>query len=123
MNHNDFQNLNFSFLGRKNFIKGDFKLHGDMIINCALEGTINMETKSLLTFDREASFQGTIHCHDLEVFGNISGNISATGSVTVRASAQISGKVQAQSLKVYPGALLNIEGDASPDELQETLKS
>jgi cytoskeletal protein CcmA (bactofilin family) len=121
MNQSDFKQLNFSFLGRENFLKGEFKLHGDMVVNCQLEGTITATGDSKITFDRDSQFDGTIYCHDLEIYGKISGQINATGSVTLRASAELSGKISAKSFRVYPGAVLNIEGNTTTEESQETL--
>jgi cytoskeletal protein CcmA (bactofilin family) len=123
MNQSDFRGLNFSFLGRNNFIKGEFKLTGDTIINSQLEGNLEMAGKGKLTLDRESSFTGNIFCHDLELFGELNGSIVASGSVIIRASAVLSGKIHAKSMKIYPGAIVNIEGETSSEEEQKSQKT
>jgi cytoskeletal protein CcmA (bactofilin family) len=123
MNLSDFRDLNFSFIGRNNKFKGEFFFEGDTIINCSLEGEITSSQNSKITFDRESIFDGTLTAHDVEIFGKVSGNIQSSGALIIRASAEVSGKIQAASLKIYPGATVNMEGDTTLDSSQETLKS
>jgi cytoskeletal protein CcmA (bactofilin family) len=113
MNFDEIKNLNFSVFGAKNKINGEFHLHGDVIISSQIEGQINMLDEGKITVEREGSIEGILYCHDLEVFGTIKGHIKASGQVTIRSSAEISGNLQAERLSIFPGAILNIEGHTS----------
>jgi len=106
----EFKKQNYTVLGTKNIIEGDLKFHGDTIIHCKVTGTISMVDDAKLIIERPAQFDGIIYCKDVEVFGEIKGTIKASGTVTIRSSANLSGNIQANKLSVYPGAVLNIEG-------------
>lgn len=108
----DFRKLNFSVLGQGCEYEGDIKLKGDSIIDCKITGSITMLDDSKLIIERDAYIEGTIYCKDIEVFGELNGTVNASGSLTVRSSGKVSGKISAANLSVYPGAVLNIEGRA-----------
>lgn len=113
MEEKDFKSLRFTVLGKDCEYEGDIRLRGDAIVNCKLTGTITMlDGDSKLTIERSAEVEGSIYCQDAEIFGEVKGSISAAGSLVVRSSAKVSGKVSAAGLSVYPGAVLNIEGSA-----------
>lgn len=110
MTENDFKHFNFTVLGTDSRIEGELTLAGDTIINSDIQGTISMKNESALTFEREGSIEGIVNCHDLEVFGKIQGTINASGVVRIRSGAIVAGVVNAKSLSVFPGAILNIDG-------------
>lgn len=116
MNETEFKRLGFTVLGKDCEYEGDLRLRGDAIIDSKLVGSLTMLDESKLVIERDASIEGSIYCKDIEVFGNIEGSISASGSLTVRSSGRVSGKVTAANLSVYPGAVLNIEGSAEAKE-------
>lgn len=113
MKENDFKALKFSLIGKKSSLTGDFKFYGDTILNCILDGDITMVDDGKLTLERESQVQGNIYCKDIEVFGKLTGSINASGTLSIRSSAEVSGMVNAKSLNVYPGATLNMEGHTS----------
>lgn len=108
----DFQSLRFTVLGKDCEYEGDVRLRGDAIVDCKYLGAITMLDDSMLTIERDAYVEGSIYCKDAEIFGEVKGDVNASGSLTLRSSAKVSGKVSAGSLSVYPGATLNIEADA-----------
>ena len=116
MIENEFKSLNFSVLGKNSVIEGNLKFHGDTLLNCEINGDITMLNDSTLTLERESQFTGNIYCSDIEIFGSVSGSINATGSLSVRSSATVSGKINARSINIYPGATLNIEGHTEEDK-------
>ncbi len=117
MNQTDFKHLSFTILGKDCEYEGDLRLRGDAIVDSKVIGSIVMLDEGKLVVERDASIEGSIYCQDIEVFGNIEGSISATGSLTVRSSGRVSGKVSSANLSVYPGAVLNIEGSAEAKEV------
>lgn len=114
MKENDFKSLSFTVLGRDSEFEGDIKLRGDAMINSRLIGTVTMQDDGNLVIERNAYVEGAIYCKDVEVFGEVNGTINAAGSLVVRSSGKVSGKVSAASMSVYPGALLNAQGSADP---------
>jgi cytoskeletal protein CcmA (bactofilin family) len=112
----DFKKQNYTVIGINNSIEGELKLTGDAIIHSSIKGTITMFQEGTLILERNSSFEGTIYCNDIEVFGEVKGTIKANGKLTIRSSASISGNIQAKQMSVYPGAILNIEGHTDDNE-------
>jgi cytoskeletal protein CcmA (bactofilin family) len=112
----NFKNLNYTVLGANNKIVGDLEMQGDTIIHSQIEGTITIKDTSNLIIERKAKIDGTIYCHDVEVFGKVFGNIYAEGKLTIRSSAEVSGVIKAKKLSIYPGAILNMEAHAENEE-------
>lgn len=117
MNELDFKKLNFSVIGKDCEIEGDLKFTGDTLLTCKIKGTITIIDEAKLTLERGSIVQGDIYCHDVEVFGTLQGSIKASGKLTVRSSANISGNIQARDISIYPGAILNIEGHTLEQKL------
>ncbi len=97
-------------LGAHSDLDGNFKFSGDTIINCNVKGTIHMLNNASLTLERESRFEGELYAHDIEIFGEFSGSINASGKVVVKSSGSISGQVTSNQLVISPGAVVNIEG-------------
>ena len=113
MNKNNFKTFNFSVLGKGTQLEGDLKFEGDTILNCITKGSITMLNKSKVVFERDSIIEGDVFCHDIEIFGSFSGSLNASGTLSIRSSATLSGKVKAQSMSIFPGAKVNIEGETS----------
>ena len=113
----EFKKLNFSILGKNTSLEGDFKFEGDTLINGSLKGTITMVDQSKIIFERDSHVTAQLYCHDVEVFGSFSGSINASGTLIVRSSAVLSGKIKASKLSIYPGAKVNMEGETQADQL------
>jgi cytoskeletal protein CcmA (bactofilin family) len=82
MIENDFKKLNFSVLGKNSSLEGDFNFHGDTLLGCKIKGTISMLDKSKITLERGSEVEGSIYCHDIEVFGSFSGSINALALIS-----------------------------------------
>jgi len=105
------QEQNFSFLGRGLKLKGEFHLSGIVKIASEIEGTLYIQSPGKITIERNGQITGTIYCHDLEIFGLFEGTIEAEGQVILQPSAQVSGKINTQNITIYPGAIVNIDGN------------
>lgn len=101
---------NFSFLGKDCKLNGIFQFNGATRFACQLEGELQMSGQSTLTVERDGKFTGLIDCHDLEVYGQVDGEIRSKGIVTLYSCAKFQGKIMAQGLKIYPGAQVNMDG-------------
>lgn len=114
----DFKALNFTVLGKACEYEGDLRLRGDAMICSRVLGSLTMLDESKLVIEREAYIEGSIYCKDIEVFGEVNGSINASGKLTVRSSAKVSGKISAANMSIYPGAILNMEGSTQSQESQ-----
>ena len=101
---------NFSYLGKGSKVKGEFYLRGVTHILSHLEGDIVMEDQSDVSIEHEGAVKGSIKCNNLEIYGKFEGDLNSVGKVVIYPTASVSGKVQAKSLTVHPGASLNIQG-------------
>lgn len=117
MNELGFKKLNFSVLGRDCEFIGELRFKGDTLVNSKIDGTISVVDEGKLTIERNAIINGEVYCHDVEVFGEVQGMIRATGKLIVRSSAVVSGNIEAKSISIYPGAVLNIEGHTPEQDL------
>jgi cytoskeletal protein CcmA (bactofilin family) len=114
----DFINLKnqvFSFLGKDSSIKGTFHLKGVTHIASQLEGELFMDNDSDLCIESSGSFEGSVECHNIEIYGSFTGELKASGKVTVYPPARLEGKINAGKLEIHPGATLNMSGHT--DEL------
>lgn len=109
MKESNFKKQNYNFIGLNTKLDGEHKFTGDTVIHGEVKGTIIIQDEGNLIFERTAHFEGTIYCKNLEVFGELKGTVKASGTLSVRSSAYVSGNIQANKLVVYPGAVLNVE--------------
>lgn len=109
----DFINIktqDFSFLGKGSQLKGIFHLKGTTHIASNLEGELYMDDKSDLCIENSGSFDGSVECHNIEIYGCFKGELKASGKVTVYPPATLEGKINAGKLEIHPGATLNMSG-------------
>ena len=116
MKESNFKKQNYNFVGLHTNLEGELKFSGDTIIHGKVKGTIIMQDKGNLILERTAQFEGTIFCQNIEVFGEIKGTVKASGTLSIRSSASVSGNIQAGKLVVYPGAVLNVESHTQDQE-------
>lgn len=110
---NDLKDSNLSILGKDLLIKGELHIQGIVRLSSHIEGTIMMKEEGELTIERRARINGNLFCHNLELFGEFNGNITATGTVIIRSSAKFKGKLSAKTISIYPGSLVNMEGETT----------
>jgi len=106
----DIKSQKYSFLGENCLITGNLKLSGQTMISSSIDGDIMIEDKSNLQIERSGFVKGSIYCHNLSIYGKVQGIIESTGKITIHSTAKVEGKITAECLKIYPGALVNIEG-------------
>lgn len=106
----EFQTLSYSNIGPGCELEGQFNFSGDCIISGKLKGDVFVEGAGKLTIEREGVVEGSLYANDVEVFGEVNGNIKTTGTLTARSGSRIAGSINAKNLCIYPGALINIQG-------------
>ncbi|TDJ09582.1 MAG: polymer-forming cytoskeletal protein [Deltaproteobacteria bacterium] len=100
----------FSLFGKGSKIKGTFHLRGLTRLSSIVEGEIIMEDDEDLSIEREGEVKGLIKCFNLNIYGQFDGEVEARGKVTIYPSASFSGKLNASSISIHPGAKINMEG-------------
>lgn len=106
----DFKHLSYNVLGAHTIFEGELKLTGDTLISGKVTGSIVVVDKSKITLERCSEVEGDIYGHDIEILGNFSGSLKASGILTIKSSGKVSGKIQANQLNIFPGAIINMEG-------------
>lgn len=109
----DFKDFHYNVLGAKSKIQGDLVLCGDAIVNSYIEGSIEVE-EGKLVLERGSFVKGKIKAIDLDIFGQVEGDIDCAGLVSIRSSATVSGSIKSGRLVIYPGAI--VEMNATPNE-------
>lgn len=114
MNDQDFRQFHYNVLGVKSRVVGDLILSGDAIITSAVEGSIEVLDQGKLVLERGSFVKGKIKALDVEIFGEVQGEIECSGLVSIRSSAHVTGTIKSARLVVYPGAI--VEMSASSQE-------
>jgi len=83
-------------------IQGIIESNESLRIDGTVEGDIRCSAR--LVIGKNAHIQGNIVCQHLELLGNISGDVLAENSCTLRATAVLKGNLNAALLSVENGA-------------------
>jgi cytoskeletal protein CcmA (bactofilin family) len=92
-------------IGKSVVIRGDLSGNEDLFMDGDIEGTITL-SESQLTVGPNARVHADVKVRDIVVFGQLTGNIQATGRVDLRQSAFVSGDVLAGRLSIEESAVL-----------------
>lgn len=107
----DLESQEYTYIGNKSQLKGEFHFYGPTALASEIEGDISISEDSLLRLERNARFKGTISCHDIHIYGQVEGTVKASGKVTLFPTASFQGTMKAASLNIHPGAKVDMEGD------------
>jgi cytoskeletal protein CcmA (bactofilin family) len=109
INDQDFKRFNYNVLGEKSVITGDLILHGDTVVNSVIHGTLEVRGEGKLVLERGCSVKGKIKAVDMEIFGEVEGEIFSSGLVSIRSSGKVTGTIKSSRLVIYPGAEVEME--------------
>jgi cytoskeletal protein CcmA (bactofilin family) len=112
INEQSFRDFNYNILGSNSKVIGELILCGDSIITSSIEGSIEVLDHGKLILERGSSVKGRIKANDLEIFGNVEGEIECSGLVSIRSSAYVSGTIKSGRLVIYPGAVVESHADS-----------
>lgn len=104
------QNQTFTTIGKSTVLQGNFNFVGTTHLLGKLTGEIVMEGHAKIVLEISSVTSATLVCNDLEVYGEFTGEIKASGNVTLYPTAVVNGKIIAKSLEILPGAVVNING-------------
>lgn len=86
-------------------LKGDILSKGFFRIDGTIEG--NVKTPSKVVLGKTGIIDGTLTCENADIEGTFKGNLDVSGTLTLRATANIEGDVVVGKLAVEPGATFN----------------
>lgn len=86
-------------------VKGDVKAETDIRVDGIVEGTITCDAKVIV--GPTGYIKGAIICSDAVLEGRIEGNITVSGLLNLRKSAQVTGEIQTSKLIVEAGAIFS----------------
>ncbi|GGD79942.1 bactofilin family protein [Planktosalinus lacus] len=86
-------------------ITGDLISKSGMRIDGNVKG--NVKTPSKVVLGEKGVIKGTLECENADLEGSFSGNMTISGTLTLRATARVDGDVVAGKLAIEPGAAFN----------------
>lgn len=86
-------------------LKGDIESQGFFRIDGVIEG--NVTTPSKVVLGKSGSIIGTLTCKDADIEGTFEGSLNVSGTLSLKATANIEGEVEVGKLAVEPGAIFN----------------
>ena len=92
-------------IAKNTTIVGDIKSDGDFRIDGALNGTLT--TNGRVIIGAEGSIKGKVEATNADIEGTFTGNRLVSNTLTIKATANISGEVIIGKLSVEPGASFN----------------
>jgi cytoskeletal protein CcmA (bactofilin family) len=96
-----------TYFGKNLKITGNVSGDGDLIILGSLEGEFDLKGK--LQVAEPAHIIGTVKANEINVKGNIQGNITALEKIHLDPTARINGQITTPKLSVTEGASFNGE--------------
>jgi cytoskeletal protein CcmA (bactofilin family) len=103
-------NLEFTYIGKNNSLKGEFLFKNETKIAGKIEGIIKVENESKITLEIGSFVLGTIEAHHIDIYGDFEGELTSSGLVSIFPTANVYGKIKAHAIEVLPGANLNMIG-------------
>jgi cytoskeletal protein CcmA (bactofilin family) len=85
-------------------LKGEISSEEDFRIDGCIEGKIFCHGKIIV--GQSGSIIGDINCTNMEVFGQITGNITCKDTLVLRATCRMTGNIRMQIIEIEPGAQL-----------------
>lgn len=92
-------------IGKSVVIRGELSGEEDLFMDGDIEGTITLK-ESRLTVGPNARVLADIHVRDIVVFGNVTGNVRASGRIELRDTATVSGDIFASRLSIEENATI-----------------
>ncbi len=86
-------------------LKGDIQSKGFFRIDGEIDG--NVKTPSKVVIGKTGTITGTLTCENADIEGSFDGKLDVSGTLTLKATARITGDVVVGKLAVEPGATFN----------------
>jgi cytoskeletal protein CcmA (bactofilin family) len=111
MNSKQSQNAATSLVAAGTVLSGDITFCKELVIAGTVNGSVmcNGEKSSVIKILEGGIFTGEINAPCVEIAGKVDANVTGTNSVSIGASAQVSGVIRFHKLAVSPGAVVTGE--------------
>lgn len=86
-------------------VEGDFKSHGNIIIEGEVHGTIRTERD--LHIGEQARIVANVWAESAVVSGEVQGNMKIAERVELTPTSRVTGDIEAKTISIAPGAILN----------------
>lgn len=100
----------YTFIGPNTHIQGSLTFKGDTKIAGHIKGEVRVQGDIPLSIEPTGSIEGTIYCTNIAIYGEVNGDVHSKGTVSLFPSSRLDGQLEAVSLVIHPGAVVNIEG-------------
>ncbi len=102
-------------------VTGDIKSDSGIRIDGHLKGKMNIKGKVVI--GNTGLVDGDINCKQIEVSGQVNGNIHAGELVNLKSSAKINGEIVTRKLAIEPGAVFTgtCRMDGGTDGIQKEI--
>lgn len=101
-------------LGPRDSLHGRLDIHGDLKIHGAVEGELKASGDVLV--ESTATVQASIEGSNVNVRGQVNGNVTARRRLTLGGSGRLNGEVKVSRLTVEDGATLNGNVTMTPEK-------
>ena len=98
-------NVQYSKIDKSTVFNGSIKAKTDIRIDGILEGDV--ETVGRVIIGKEASVEGKILCANADIEGVFKGNLTVSGTLSLKTGSNVEGEVFIQKLIVDSGAIFN----------------
>lgn len=101
-------------------IKGDFHGMGNIIVDGCVNGSL--KTNNNLKIGEKAKVTANVEAKEAKIGGEIKGNVKIKGYLEITSTAKIFGDIEANSLSIERGAIINGKcsmGPATQDRTEE----
>jgi len=109
-------------IGRSLVIKGEVTGSEPLYVDGRIEGTITL-TDNRVTIGRNGVVSANITAKEVVVMGKLSGNVTVTDRVDIRAEGSVTGDVSAHRLSIEDGAFFKGSVDLRKSDKPETKAS
>ena len=86
-------------------VEGDFKSHGNIIIEGEVHGTIRTERD--LRVGEQARIVANVWAESAVVSGEVQGNMKIAERIELTPTSRVTGDIEAKTVSIAPGAILN----------------
>ena len=105
---------NVVILGPRDSLHGRLDIHGDMKVHGTVEGELKASGDVLVEWT--ATVQASIEGANVNVRGQVNGNVTARRRLTLGGSGRLNGEVKVARLTVEDGATLNGNVTMTPEK-------
>jgi len=86
-------------------IVGDIETNNDMRLDGSLQG--NMICRGKVVIGPQGSIVGNLDCSNCDVMGSVNGKLNVSDTLSLKATANITGEIHTKILSIEPNAVFN----------------